>query len=98
MSRFGILWLITSCHESRLAQRPSGEANSRAMRQPRGPDMDRGEVRKRHELGNGSRPMFDRAPPAKRSDDRLLNHLALASVMLFLELELRAFVRACNAA
>jgi hypothetical protein len=59
--------------------------------------MDRGEVRKRHELGNGSRPVADRAP-AKRSDDRLLNHLALASVMLFLELDLRAFVRACNAA
>jgi hypothetical protein len=58
--------------------------------------MDRGEVRKRHELGNGSRP--DREPSVKRSDDRLLNHLALASVMLFLELDLRAFVRACNAA
>jgi hypothetical protein len=58
--------------------------------------MDRGEVRKRHELGNGSRPASDREPSA--SDDRLLNHLALASVMLFLELELRAFVRACNAA
>jgi hypothetical protein len=60
--------------------------------------MDRSEVRKRHELGNGSRPGSDREPSAKRSDDRLLNHLALASVMLFLELDLRAFVRACNAA
>ena len=60
--------------------------------------MDRSEVRKRHELSNGSRPVSDRAQPAKRSDDRLLNHLTLASVMLFLELELRAFVRACNAA
>lgn len=60
--------------------------------------MDRGEVRKRHELNNGSRPVSGRELPAKRSDDRLLNHLALASVMLFLELELRAFVRACNAA
>jgi hypothetical protein len=60
--------------------------------------MDKGEVRKRHELGNGSRPASDREPSARRSDDRLLNHLALASVMLFLELDLRAFVRARNAA
>jgi hypothetical protein len=60
--------------------------------------MDRGEVRKRHELSNGSRSASDRELPAKRSDDHLLNHLALATVMLFLELDLRAFVRACNAA
>ena len=60
--------------------------------------MDRSEVRKRHELSNGSRPVLDRELPAKRSDDRLLSHLALASVMLFLELDLRAFVRARNAA
>jgi hypothetical protein len=60
--------------------------------------MDSDEVRRRHAVGNGSRPVADREPPAKRSDDRLLNHLALASVLLFLELELRAFVRACNAA
>ena len=80
--------------ELRLARRPSGEANSRAMRQPREPEMDR----KHHELGSGSRPGLDREPSAKR-DDRLLElSLALASVMLFLELELRAFVRTCNAA
>ena len=60
--------------------------------------MDRDEVRRRHVLGNGARPVTEREPLAKRSDDRLLNHLALASVLLFLELELRAFVRACNAA
>jgi hypothetical protein len=60
--------------------------------------MDRDEVRRRQPLGHASRPVTDREPPAKRSDDRLLNHLALASVLLFLELELRAFVRACNAA
>jgi hypothetical protein len=60
--------------------------------------MDRSEVRKRQEFGNALRPILDRSPSAKGSDDRLLNHLALASVMLFLELDLRAFVRACNAA
>jgi hypothetical protein len=60
--------------------------------------MDRGELRKRHELSTGSRPVSDRGALAKSSDDRLLNHLALASVLLFLELDLRAFVRACNAA
>jgi hypothetical protein len=59
--------------------------------------MDRNELRKRYALDFGTRPAADRHQPAKKPD-HLLNHLALASVMLLLEIELRAFVRACNAA
>ena len=59
--------------------------------------MDRNELRKRYALDIGARPDGDRGQPVKKQD-HLLNHLALASVMLLLEIELRAFVRACNAA
>ncbi len=59
--------------------------------------MDRNELRKRYALDIGARPDADRGPPAQKQD-HLLNHLALASVLLLLEIELRAFVRACNAA
>ena len=59
--------------------------------------MDRNELRKRYALDNRPTPAPVRDQGA-RKPDRLLNHLALASVMLLLEIELRAFVRACNAA
>jgi hypothetical protein len=59
--------------------------------------MDRDVVRKRHEFGNNSLPNAGRDQPTNKPD-RLLSHLALASVLLLLEIELRAFVRACNAA